>query len=62
MAGPWPDLFGVKPASSLYLASARRVVYIATWACVSGWTFWCWQLLEGLFPPCSLSDHMINVG
>lgn len=46
--------------SCLYLVPARHVLYATTWMYVSGWTSWCWRLLEGVFPSCSFSDHMIN--
>jgi hypothetical protein len=45
------DLFGVKAASSCHSVPGRRGLYVATWAYVSGWTFWCCRLLEGSFPP-----------
>ena len=56
------DLFGVKAASSQYGVSGSGAAYVITWTYVSGWTAWCWRLLEGLFPLCSFSDQLINVG
>jgi hypothetical protein len=54
-------LFGVKAASSLYSVPGRRGLYVITWEKMSDWASWCWWLLEGMFPPCSFSNFVINM-
>jgi hypothetical protein len=60
VAGPWPDLFGVKAASNCYVASGRYGLYVVTRAYVLGCAAWWWRVLESMFPLCSFRGRVIR--
>jgi hypothetical protein len=52
--------FRVKVASYVYPVPVRHGLYVAARAYVSGCATWCCRLMEGMFPPCSLSCRAIQ--
>jgi len=60
-SGRTSDLYRVKAASGRHAVPGSVAAYVVTGAYVSGWTAWCWRLMESLFPLGSFSDHMIIV-
>jgi len=62
---PTGGLYRVKAAFTRWAVPRSVAVDGVTWTYVSGWTGWCWRLLESLFPLCSFSvplDQLRLVG